>query len=333
MNDPITLAATEYEEPRGLPDTTEVRPPAGPDDGPAADLDDGPGTDRDREAGPARAEGTGAAPIRTVLETAATGRPVKEVAALVSLLKESGQVPNPGHTALRAAAVSRPVHEVREMVTLLGEPPHEVVETDITLRAAALGRPIEDVALLVSILGTGDGRAPERGAVRAPAPPGRTAARPVSAPTPVPAPVRAAGARSAGARPPGGALGRALRWPVAFALLLCGALHVPGDLAGLASADPGGLLALAVTLLCLTAGALLAVRDTAAAWRTGAVVALGVAALHVVGGAVEFDPLAGAVTGSVAWAGVTAVLSAATGAVLAGLALQYRPAADPADGA
>ncbi|AWZ05572.1 hypothetical protein DRB96_07255 [Streptomyces sp. ICC1] len=255
----------------------------------------------------------------------------------MSLLKESGQVPNPGHTALRAAAVSRPVHEVREMVTLLGEPPHEVVETDITLRAAALGRPIEDVALLVSILGTGDGRAPERGAVRAPAPPGRATARPVSAPAPVPNPVpapgRAAGVRSAGARPPGGALGRVLRWPVAFALLLCGALHVPGDLAGLASGDPGGLLALAVTLLCLTAGALLAVRDTAAAWRTGAIVALGVAALHVVGGAVEFDPLAGAVAGSVAWAGVTAVLSAATGAVLAGLALQYRPAADPADGA
>lgn len=93
-----------------------------------------------------------------------------------------------------------------------------------------------------------------------------------------------------------------LRWPVALALLVCGALHVPGDPAGLFSGDTGGLLALAVSLLCLTAGALLAIRDTAWAWRAGAVVALGVTALHVVGGAVEFDPLAGAVGASVSWA-------------------------------
>ncbi|MGW6710346.1 hypothetical protein ACWGDE_36395 [Streptomyces sp. NPDC054956] len=369
MNDPITLAATQYEEPRGLPDPTEVRPPADPDDGPGdgrggdpaagystdpdagRDFEPDPDARRDFESGPGAvpAEGTGATPIRTVLETAAAGRPLSEVAALVNLLKESGQVPNPGHAALRAAAVSRPVHEVREMVTLLGEPPHEDVETDITLRAAALGRSIEDVALLVGMLGTEevqaphhgtaggrvpyggvDGQAPYRVAEPEPAPPVRAAVWP---PAPVPAPAPAGSAPRSAARSAGGALGRVLRWPVAFALLLCGALHVPGDLAGLLSGDPGGLLALAVTLLCLTAGALLAVRDTAAAWRAGAVVALGVAVLHVVGGAVEFDPLAGAVGGTVEWAGVTAVLSAATGAVLAGLALQYRPAADPADGA
>lgn len=353
MNDPITLAATEHEEPRGLPDTPDVRPPAGatdalhPADADQADADradadpDGPDpVDPDRigppadgsaaaDPGPRTApEGVGAAPIRTVLESAATGRPVGEVAALVNLLKDSGQHPNPGHTALRAAAVSRPVHEVSEMVALLGRPPHEVVDADVTLRAAALGRPIEDVALLVSILGTGDQQAPYRGPVADPAPSGRTADHrpaPVRAPLPAPAPPPA---RSAS-----GALRHVLRWPVALALLLCGALHVPGDVAGLASGDPGGLLALAVTLLCLTAGALLAVRDTAGAWRAGAIVALGVAALHVVGGAVEFDPLAGAVGGSVQWAGVTVVLSAAVGAVLAGLALQYRPSADPADGA
>lgn len=92
--------------------------------------------------------------IRTLLEEAATCRPLEEVTALVNLLTESGQQPNPGHDALRAAAVARPVHEVRRMVALLGEPPHQVVEADITLRAAAVGRPIEDVALLVSILGT-----------------------------------------------------------------------------------------------------------------------------------------------------------------------------------
>lgn len=344
MNDPITLAATEYEEPRRLPDTTDVRPPAPGTDGrgfgPESESEPGPepGAVPEAQAGPGAGAATGPDPgprlsgatARTVLETAATGRPVREVTDLVNLLKESGQGPDPGHTALRAAAVSRPVHEVREMVTLLGEPPHERAETDITLRAAALGRPIEDVALLVSILGTGEqpGRRrpepadPVRPAVRPPAPQAQAPARGPS-PTLTPAP----------ARPGKGALRHILRWPVALALLLCGALHVPGDLAALASGDPGGLLALAVTLLCLTAGALLAVRDTAAAWRAGAVVALGVAGLHVIGGVTGFDPLGGAVGGSLEWAGITAVLSAAAGAVLAGLALQYRPAADPADGA
>ncbi|WP_327256823.1 hypothetical protein [Streptomyces sp. NBC_01244] len=354
MNDPITLAATEYEEPRRLPDTTHVRPPAPGTD----DLDFRPGPDSAPGSGPesgtvpevqaGSGSGAGAAPgpdpgprpagatARTVLETAATGRPVREVTDLVNLLKESGQVPNPGHAALRAAAVARPVHEVREMVTLLGEPPHERVETDITLRAAALGRPIEDVALLVSILGTGEQppqRRPEpvdrvRTPVHTPAPQAQAQTQaPAPARGPSPTPARGT------ARPGKGALRHILRWPVALALLLCGALHVPGDLAALASGNPGGLLALAVTLLCLTAGALLAVRDTAGAWRAGAVIALGVAGLHVVGGVTGFDPLGGAVGGSLEWAGITAVLSAAAGAVLAGLALQYRPAADPADGA
>lgn len=352
MNDPITLAATEHEEPRRLPDTTAVRPSA-PD---ADDLDFGPepgartesGTESGtayeaapeaapeaqagRQAGPGAggaprpdpAPRPAAPPAHTILETAATGRPVREVTDLVNLLKDSGQVPNPGHEALRAAAVSRPVHEVREMVNLLGEPPHELVETDITLRAAALGRPIEDVALLVSILGTGEQprqhRPEQADRVRTP----------VHQPAPQP---RSQAPARGPARPGTRALRHILRWPVALALLLCGALHVPGDLKGLASGDPGGLLALAVTLLCVTAGALLAVRDTAGAWRAGAVVALGVAALHVAGGVAGFDPLGGAVGGSLEWAGITAVLSAAAGAVLAGLALQFRPAADPADGA
>ncbi|MFD5149349.1 hypothetical protein [Streptomyces sp. NPDC058401] len=371
MNDPITLAATEYEEPRRLPDTADGRPPVPDTDdlgsGPETDSPTGPRAESRTEsgtapeaqagphagaqagpqarpqagphAGPVAGPGAGSVPgpdpgprpvaasAHTVLETAATGRPVREVTDLVNLLKESGQVPNPGHTALRAAAVSRPVHEVREMVTLLGEPPHERVETDITLRAAALGRPIEDVALLVSILGTGE---------QPPRPGGPEQADPVRTRVHQPAAQAQAQAKAPArgpARPGTGALRHILRWPVALALLLCGALHVPGDLAGLASGDPGGLLALAVTLLCLSAGALLAVRDTAAAWRAGAVVALGVAALHVVGGVAGFDPLGSAVGGSLEWAGITAVLSAAAGAVLAGLALQFRPAADPADGA
>ncbi|WP_327302548.1 hypothetical protein OG730_02415 [Streptomyces sp. NBC_01298] len=360
MNDPITLAATDYEEPRRLPDPPAVRPSDpdtddldrdrdfGPGYAPEPESRTGSGTAPEAQADPPAGPGTGAAPGRdpvprpapasasapahTLLETAATGRPVREVTDLVNLLKESGQVPNPGHAALRAAAVARPVHEVREMVTLLGEPPHELVETDITLRAAALGRPIEDVALLVSILGTGEQppqRRPEqadgvRTPAHQPAPQAQAQAQAEVRPQP---PSRGP------ARQGTGALRHILRWPVALALLLCGALHVPGDLAGLTSGDPGGLLALAVTLLCLTAGALLAVRDTAGAWRACAAVALGVAGLHVVGGVAGFDPLGGAVGGSLEWAGTTAVLSAAAGAVLAGLALQFRPSADPADGA
>ncbi|WP_405607243.1 hypothetical protein [Streptomyces sp. NBC_01508] len=97
---------------------------------------------------------SGDEPIRTLLCTAATHRPLEEVAALVMLLKRTGEVPNPGDEALRVAAVARPVDEVMQLVAMLNEPPHDVDEADTTLRAAAVGRPIEEVAQLVSYLGT-----------------------------------------------------------------------------------------------------------------------------------------------------------------------------------
>lgn len=97
---------------------------------------------------------SGEEPIRTLLWTAATYRPVEEVAALVMLLKRTGEVPNPGDEALRVAAVTRPMDEVMQLVALLNEPPHEIDEADTTLRAVAVGRPIEEVAQLVSYLGT-----------------------------------------------------------------------------------------------------------------------------------------------------------------------------------
>ncbi|MFJ8584422.1 hypothetical protein ACIRD2_07145 [Streptomyces sp. NPDC093595] len=96
-------------------------------------------------------------PIRTLLWTAATYRPLEEVAALVSLLKRTKEVSSPGDEALRAAAVARPLEEVRQLVAMLGEPPHHLDEADTTLRAAAVGRPIEEVAQLVDILCTEDG--------------------------------------------------------------------------------------------------------------------------------------------------------------------------------
>ncbi|MFD9357025.1 hypothetical protein [Streptomyces sp. NPDC060031] len=134
-------------------------------------------------------------------------------------------------------------------------------------------------------------------------------------------PAIAPGAAARGSR----ALRHVLRWPVALALLVCGALHLPADASGASAGDPGVLTGLTVAVLCLGLGALLAVRDTAAVWRTGAVAALAVTVLHVLGGIRGFDPPAGAVGGSADWADVTAVLCAASAAVLAGLALQYRP--------
>ncbi|MFD7256475.1 hypothetical protein [Streptomyces sp. NPDC059874] len=321
MNDPITLAATDHEDRHGPPDTAAA--PEAPE-------------------APEAHEAPDSRPIRTLLETAATCRPLEEVTALVSLLKEGGGLPDAGHEALRTAAVTRSVQDVQRMVALLGEFPHETVEADITLRAAAVGRPIEDVALLASILGHEEHRAPDRRpdpvpvavepevpAVRYDEPyeephepayaelydapyqqrPGRTA--PAAAAPSAPAP-------SGGSR----ALRHVLRWPVALVLLVSGALHLPADLAALPSASPGRFLPMLVTVVCLGLGAMLALRDTATVWRAGAVTGLGVVALHVAGGVAGFDPLDGAVGGSLAWAGVTVMLCAAAGAVLAGLALR-----------
>ncbi|MFJ3838160.1 hypothetical protein ACIPY6_21890 [Streptomyces sp. NPDC090054] len=263
-------------------------------------------------------------PIRTLLETAATCRPVEEVTALVNLLKQTGQLPNPGHEALRAAAVSRPVHEVRHMLALLGEHPHEEGEADITLRAAAVGRSIEDVALLVSILGPDGTPRTDRPQEAAPPPPQERGWEPVKRErNPRPAAPRPAPVRSPERTQ--GPLRHLLRWPAAAALLLCGVVHLPGDLAARPAPEAGDLLPLAVSLLCLGVGALLAVRDTVLVWRVAAVTALAVVTLHVVGGVVLYNPLEEALGGPHAWAGVATVLCAGAAALLAGLALRYRP--------
>ncbi|AEW97897.1 MULTISPECIES: hypothetical protein [Streptomycetaceae] len=89
---------------------------------------------------------------RTLLRTAATQRPVAEVAALVSLLKQTGGVPDPAEEALHAAALARPVEEVTELVALLNRPPHDPEVATAALRAAALARPIDEVNALVVAL-------------------------------------------------------------------------------------------------------------------------------------------------------------------------------------
>ncbi|MGW6575975.1 hypothetical protein ACWGAN_27915 [Streptomyces sp. NPDC054945] len=324
MNDPMTLAAKQHEDRDGTPDPTAPDEPTTP-------------------------------PMRTLLETAATCRPVEEVTALVSLLKEGGPLPDAGHDALRTAAVTRPVQDVRRMVALLGESPQEVAEADLTLRAAAVGRSIEDVALLVTILGKEDAAETERRGRAGPAdqaapnagptgpsgpsgPRTEPTARPAEErheaphepryPEPYDAPYRQSPRRPAPVDPPATsrdrALRRVLRWPVAITLLVSGALHLPNDLTALPFASAVDYLPLLVSVLCMVSGALVALRDTTAVWRAGAAAALGVVALHVLGGSLRYDPLAGAVGGTLAWAGVAVVLCAAVGAVLAGLALRNR---------
>ncbi|MFF4423077.1 hypothetical protein ACFY04_20235 [Streptomyces sp. NPDC001549] len=317
MDDPVTLAAEQYEDRHGTPDPIAPDEPTTP-------------------------------PMRTLLETAATCRPVEEVTALVSLLKEGGPLPDAGHDALRTAAVTRPMQDVRRMVALLGESPHEVAEADLTLRAAAaVGRSIEDVALLVTTLGKEDAAEAERRGRAGPDGPAHPYAAP-SGPHPEPsaepyeeryepqprypalydAPYQEPPRRTAPVDPPAAsrdrALRRVLRWPVAIALLVSAALHLPNDLTALQFAAPVDCLPLLVAVLCLVSGALVALRDTTAGWRAGAATALGVVALHVLGGSLRYDPLAGALGGTLAWADVTVVLCAAVGAVLAGLALRNR---------
>ncbi|WP_405790231.1 hypothetical protein [Streptomyces sp. NBC_01367] len=318
MNDPITRAAEQHDDRRGTPDLIAPDEP-------------------------------NASPARTVLETAATCRPVEDGTALVSLLKEGGPLPGAGHDALRTPGVTRPVQDVRRMVTLLGESPHEVAGADPTLRAAAVGRSIEEVALLVTILGKEDPAGAERrgrGGPAGPAAPYVLPSGPHTEPSTEPyeqepeepfesrhperydAPHQEPSRRTAPAAPPAAsrdrALRRVLRWPVAIALLVSAALHLPNDPTALQFAAPVDCLPLLVTVLCLVSGALVALRDTTTVWRAGAAIALGVVALHVLGGSLRYDPLAGAVGGTLAWAGATVVLCAAVGAVLAGLALRNR---------
>ncbi|MFK0258157.1 hypothetical protein [Streptomyces sp. NPDC090445] len=139
-------------------------------------------------------------------------------------------------------------------------------------------------------------------------------------------PVAPAGSPSRHSRqsPPSRPLRRALRRPVAATLMACGVLHLPGDPTAVPSAGPAGLLPLLAALLCLGLGAALGIRDGDAVWRAGAAAALGVVTLHVAGGVGGYDPLSGAVSASLAWAGAAAVLCAAVAALLAGLALVNR---------
>ncbi|OEJ29214.1 hypothetical protein AR457_03725 [Streptomyces agglomeratus] len=280
---------------------------------------------------------------------------MEEVAALVSLLKRTGEVPSPGDEALRAAAVARPLDEVRQLVAMLAEHPHEIDEADTTLRAAAVGRPIEDVAQLVSILGHEDsdhhrspageataadrkrakpevtatpladgGRGADGRQAAAGAPPSSRPARPTVGPRGVMPSVGDALGAGSGGDNPSPALRSVLRWPAAVLLFACGVIHLPTDFAHLRSGGYADALAIAVTVLCLVFGVWLAVRDTLRVWAASAATAIGIVALHALASVGTVDLLDSSLGESFAWADAAAVSCAAVGAVLAGSALLRR---------
>ncbi|WP_219852898.1 hypothetical protein, partial [Streptomyces solincola] len=310
--------------------------------------------------------------IRTLIWTAATYRPLEEVAALVTMLKRSRAVSSPADEALRAAAVARPLEEVRQLVAMLNEAGHPIDESDTTLRAAAVGRPIEDVVQLVSILGTAQSapaEAPVAGGAAgrtAPAPaaepvpaaavapepaaePAAPAAQHLAAATAAPAvqvpedpkvrPPRSMTAAAAQPEPAAPASGEsaarrhsALRWPAAVALLVCGAVHLPVELAGL-RAGSGALVSLVVTALCMVAAVVLVMRESPRAWMAAAMTAVGVFLVHTVAGDEAPLLLERSVGAAFTWSGTAALVASVLVVLLAGKVLlrqrsEVRPAGD-----
>ncbi|CAG7658464.1 hypothetical protein [Actinacidiphila bryophytorum] len=289
-------------------------------------------------------------PIRTLLWTAATSRPLSEVAALVGLLKRNtrsrGRRSNDGDEALRAAAVARPVGDVRQLVALLSESPNSTGEAATTLRAAAVGRPIEDVAELAGILDSPDAQDPADGR--------NSPDTQDLSPAPGPASPAATGTLGSAAQVPSTAVAvrqpqprtaarrthPALRWAAVALLLAVGLLQLPADAAGLRAGTYTDAVSAALAVVCVAAGVLLAVRDVLWAWALAAAAAVAVLLAHLLPAALGTSPtLVHSVAAAPAGAGVARAVCAA--AALAALALSaaatlrtlrpLRPAAPPPD--
>ncbi|KOX38356.1 hypothetical protein ADL06_01435 [Streptomyces sp. NRRL F-6491] len=268
------------------------------------------------------------------MTTAATERPVEEVAALVARLQETGELSSPADVALRAAAVTRPLEEVRELVALLNASGYDLHEAETTLRAAAVGRPIEDVVRLVGILGTEDTASPASPAARTAAPAAAVPKRPRGAAERTRSPLDGALAVGPGSHSTSPALRSALRWPAALALAACGLVHLPTDLTGLRSGGDTETLSAVVTVLCLVGGAWLAARDTLVTWAAAAGLGVAVIALHGVASARTTDLLSGSLGATSAWAKALALLAAvAVVALAASVVVRHTRTAGAADNA
>ncbi|MFF1556323.1 hypothetical protein [Streptomyces sp. NPDC058279] len=237
------------------------------------------------------ARATGDDGLRMLLQTAVACRPLEEVADLVTLLRHSGQVPDAANEALRAAAVSRPVEDVVSLALLLSNEEEAV--------AAPVPDRIEDGI---------------RAARRAP---------------------RAARAEKAGRRRsarPAGAPGRGLRWPTVAVLAMSALLYLPRHPSRLLSeGGAGSWLLLGVATVCTALGVCLVVRDRTRVWAAAAAAGLGLLAVHALAAMTGLSPLSGAVGGLLPWPTGLAVLLAALGAALAGMALLYRSEEPTAD--
>ncbi|MFF9915343.1 hypothetical protein [Streptomyces sp. NPDC013457] len=276
--------------------------------------------------------------LHTLLWTAATERPVPEVAALVARLKDSAAVSCPADVALRAAAVSRPLDEVRQLVVLLNEAGYDLHQAKTTLRAAAVGRPIEDIVELVNIIGTDSSSWRTLGGTDAEssqAAPGQStepssrqsaaAAEPVSETIrrvlkPAKAPSDHPATATPAAHVPSSALHSRLRWPAAIALFACGLVHLPTGVPGLSGGTAATVSAL-ITACCLLCGAWLAVRDSTRAWFAAAAVAAALIALHALAGARTVDLLNSSLGSRLIWAQALTVLTAAAVIALAAMVL------------
>jgi hypothetical protein len=82
-----------------------------------------------------------------ILNTAATVRPVEDVAAMIPLLSDDQAA-----SALHAAATQRGVEELARLVTILNDRDQLFYAQEI-LNTAATMRPVEDVAAMVPLLG------------------------------------------------------------------------------------------------------------------------------------------------------------------------------------
>ncbi|MEV4426976.1 hypothetical protein AB0K23_16635 [Streptomyces sp. NPDC049602] len=329
----------------------DAEPRTAPESPAADESGNGSGDESSDKSGDEIGDGSGDEAVHTLLRTAATERPVEEVAALVARLQETGELSSPADVALRAAAVTRPLGEVRELLALLNASGYDLHQAETTLRAAAVGRSVEDVVQLVGILGAdssdwrptaGGGEARKAGSGREgrarvggdAAPAATTRKRARGAATRQRSALDGALASGPGSHSASPALGSVLRWPAALALFVCGLIHMPTDLAGLRSGGDAQTLSVVVTVLCLACAVWLAARDTLIVWAASAGLAVVVIALHGVASARGGDLLGSSLGTTYAWAKALALLGAVGIVVLAGSALvRHARAAASADSA
>ncbi|MDJ0385306.1 hypothetical protein [Streptomyces sp. G-G2] len=258
--------------------------------------------------------------LHTLLETAVTCRSVDEVADLVTLLRQSGQVPDAADQALRAAAVSRPIKDVISLAVLLArddEPQrHGSSESQPELQPPS-ERMFQPQAPFASQPpcaaetepGRGHGAEPER----------RVPSRGF---------LQRADRSSRGA-PGTGASGsltdRGLRWPIAVALVLSALLYLPRDLSRFLV--HGGLVAWLLLGLAgagLALGVLVTVRDRTWVWSATVVTAVGLVSIHALASVTELNLFGGAGGALLPLPSSASMIAACLAAVLSAMALLYR---------